>query len=347
MPMSRITQRLLDWYDAHARSLPWRAPKGVRPDPYRVWLSEVMLQQTTVQAVMPRFERFLARWPTVEALAAAPREAVLDEWAGLGYYARARNLHACAQTIAGEHGGRFPSEVESLRKLPGIGAYTAAAIAAIAFDRPVAAVDGNVERVIARLDAIETPLPKAKAEIAARAQALVAPRRAGDFAQAMMDLGATVCTPSRPQCLICPLQSDCAAHAAGTQERYPIKPKKSPRPVRRALVFWAEAEGRVLLRRRPERGLLGGMLELPSSPWQPKAEFDARSALDHAPFAANWRLLGLQASHTFTHFHLELDLAATRCAKPVKAAAGEWAPIESLERLPTVMRKVARMAQSG
>jgi len=347
MPMSRITQRLLDWYDIHARSLPWRAPRGVRPDPYRVWLSEIMLQQTTVRAVTPRFERFLERWPDVGALAAAAREEVLDAWAGLGYYARARNLHACAQTVAGEHGGRFPEEAAGLRKLPGIGPYTAAAIAAIAFGRPVAAVDGNVERVIARLDAIETPLPKAKAEISERTQALVPDRRAGDFAQAMMDLGATVCTPSRPQCLICPLRTDCAAHAAGEVERFPIKPAKVQRPVRRALAFWAEANGLVLLRRRPERGLLGGMLELPSSPWEAKAEFDARSAMDHAPFAADWRLLGRQATHTFTHFHLELDLAATTCAGPMREAAGEWAPLDSLERLPTVMRKAAQLAQEG
>jgi len=344
-PTHTPAERLLAWYDAHGRSLPWRAPRGERPDPYRVWLSEVMLQQTTVRAVMARFERFLTRWPTVEALAAAEREAVLDEWAGLGYYARARNLYKCAQIVASEHGGQFPRDIEALQRLPGIGPYTAAAIAAIAFDAPVAAVDGNVERVIARYKAIETPLPEAKPDIHDATQALLPESRAGDFAQALMDLGAGVCTPARPNCLLCPWRSDCAAHGAGLEERYPQKAAKRAKPTRRALAFWVSDGEQVLLRRRAERGLLGGMLEVPSSPWAPREEFDLDAAFAHAPVAADWRLLTGEVRHSFTHFHLELRLAAAQGAAPPAETADQlWLPLDELERLPTLMRKAARFA---
>jgi len=345
-PGGTFSQRLLAWYDGHARALPWRAPPGERADPYRVWLSEIMLQQTTVRAVTPRFQEFVERWPTVEALAAAERDAVLDAWAGLGYYARARNMHACAQAVVAEHCGRFPEAAAELERLPGIGPYTAAAIAAIAFDRPAAAVDGNVERVIARLFAIATPLPAAKTEIRTHAERLVPHHRPGDFAQAMMDLGATVCTPSRPNCLLCPVRAGCAAHAAGAQERYPVKAAKAARPTRRAVVFWAEADERVLLRRRPASGLLGGMLEIPSSPWQPRETFDQTAALAHAPLEADWTLTGRSVRHTFTHFHLELDLAIARRARRLHVEDGDWMAFEALDRLPSVMRKAARLARS-
>ena len=261
--------RLLAWYDRHRRTLPWRAPAGRRADPYVVWLSEIMLQQTTVATVGDYFRRFVERWPTIEALAAAPIDEVLSAWAGLGYYARARNLHACALAVAGPHGGRFPTEEAALLALPGIGAYTAAAIRAIAFDQPASAVDGNVERVIARLFAIETPLPDAKTEIKARAARLVPAERAGDYAQAMMDLGATVCTPRNPRCVICPLMANCKARKLGLAEDLPRRAPKALKPTRRGLAFvLARKDGAILLRKRPPKGLLGGMDEVPSSPWR-------------------------------------------------------------------------------
>ena len=262
---------LLAWYDRHARKLPWRVgPKerarGVQPDPYRVWLSEIMLQQTTVAAVKPYFDAFIARWPDVAALATAPREEVMKTWAGLGYYARARNLHACAEAVMRDHGGRFPETAAGLKALPGIGEYTAAAVAAIAFDEPVAVVDGNIERVIARLFAIDTPLPAAKKEIRARQQEMTPQARAGDYAQAMMDLGAAICTPKRPACALCPLVEACVAHARGEEETYPVKAEKAVRPTRHGLAFVAiRADGAVLLRRRPDKGLLGGMAEVPEA----------------------------------------------------------------------------------
>ncbi len=336
--------RLLAWYDRARRDLPWRALPGERADPYRVWLSEVMLQQTTVEAVRPRFLRFLAEWPSLEALAAAPLEAVLDHWAGLGYYARARNLHHCAQIVVKAHGGRFPEDPDALRRLPGIGAYTAAAIAAIAFDRPVAAVDGNVVRVLARRYGIATPLPAAKREIAARAGELVPRRRAGDFAQALMDLGAMVCIPRAPDCAACPWAAGCVAHREGAPERYPVKAPRRDKPTRRGLAFWLEAEGAVLVRRRPARGLLGGMLELPSSPWVEAGELDRDAALAHAPVAAAWQWHGRPIRHSFTHFHLELALATARLERR-PPLAGLWLPRGAvMDRLPTVMRKLARAA---
>ncbi|HKY95945.1 MAG TPA: A/G-specific adenine glycosylase, partial [Kiloniellales bacterium] len=264
-----VAPRLLAWYDRARRSLPWRAPPGRAADPYRVWLSEIMLQQTTVEAVKPYFERFVAEFPSLEALAAAPLERVLELWAGLGYYARARNLHACAQAVVQRHAARFPEDEAALRALPGIGDYTAAALLAIAFDRPAAPVDGNWERVVARLFAVEAPLPAAKPELRRLAQGLVPRRRAGDFAQAMMDLGATVCTPAKQRCLLCPLSELCAAHRRGIAEALPARVPKAERPVRHGWIFHlARPDGALLLRRRPPQGLLGGMMELPGTPWR-------------------------------------------------------------------------------
>jgi A/G-specific adenine glycosylase len=257
---------LLAWYDLHHRKLPWRAPPGQRADPYRVWLSEIMLQQTTVKMVAPYYARFLARWPDLAALAAAPLDDILKNWAGLGYYARARNLHACARVVAERHGGEFPASEAELRALPGIGAYTAAAIAAIAFEAFATPVDGNIERVIARLYAVETPLPAAKPEISRLARALTPPRRAGDFAQAMMDLGATICTPKNPTCALCPWNQCCVAQAQGEAETYPRRVPKREGDLRRGAAFVARrADGFILMRTRPEKGLLGGMTEVPTT----------------------------------------------------------------------------------
>jgi A/G-specific adenine glycosylase len=337
--------RLLAWYDRHRRTLPWRAPPGDRTPPYLVWLSEIMLQQTTVATVGDYFHRFVKRWPTVEALAAAPLDAVLSAWAGLGYYARARNLHACANAVVADHGGHFPEDEASLLALPGIGRYTAAAIRAIAFDRPASAVDGNVERVIARLYAIETPLPDAKIEIAARAAELVPQQRAGDYAQAMMDLGATVCTPRNASCVICPLMKGCRACAQGIAEALPRRAPKADKPTRRGLAFvLMRRDGAVLLRKRPAKGLLGGMDEVPSSAWR-EGKLSLDEALKEAPVPANWKVLEGGIRHTFTHFHLELAIARAIAATSglARLAPGtDWVTVDKMtERaLPTVMRKV-------
>jgi len=342
-PQPSFSSRLLAWYDRHRRRLPWRARAGERPDPYRVWLSEVMLQQTTVAAVGLRFERFLARWPTVEALAAAPLDDVLAEWAGLGYYARARNLHACARAVAADHAGVFPATPAGLAALPGVGPYTAAAVAAIAFDVPVAAVDGNVERVIARHRAIATPMPKAKDEIRAQAAALVPARRAGDFAQALMDLGATICAPRNAACLACPVSVDCRGRAAGDPLRFPVKAAKAERPRRYGAVYWVEdGEGRVLLRRRPEKGLLGGMLEVPGGPWTAAPEAVP------PPVTASWRRLPAPVEHTFTHFHLTLAVYRAAAAVAALPSGGDWRLVARADlaaaALPSVMRKVVATA---
>jgi A/G-specific adenine glycosylase len=337
MPPARA---LLDWYDRHRRAMPWRARPGERPDPYRVWLSEIMLQQTTVAAVAPYYERFLARFPDMHALARAPEDSVMQAWAGLGYYARARNLHACAKAVA--DAGAFPDSIDALRALPGIGPYTAAAIASIAFAIPVVPVDGNVERVAARIFAIADPLPAAKPAIAAAAQRLGADpdarARPADFTQALFDLGATICTPTSPACALCPWRTACAAHAQGIAETLPRKAPKRPRPLRHGAHFWlTDAQGHVLLRRRPPRGLLGGMAELPGTPWRntpwPEAE-----ALAHAPMPAAWRPAG-RATHGFTHFELAIDLYAAQV--PAIAAEGFTRPATALadEALPSVMRK--------
>ena len=336
---------LLAWYDRHRRDLPWRAPPGSRPDPYRVWLSEIMLQQTTVATVGPYFDRFVARWPDIHALAAASLDAVLHAWQGLGYYARARNLHACAQAVVARHGGDFPDDKAALRALPGIGDYTAAAIAAIAFDRGEAAVDGNVERVMARLYAEREPLPAAKPRLKAHAAALVPSARSGDFAQALMDLGALICTPRRPRCVLCPWRDDCAARALGIADELPVPAAKPERPLRRGVAFWLErADGAVLLRRRPEDGLLGGMIELPSTPWRAGA-WPLAEALAAAPAAADWDALPGIVEHGFTHFRLELALVAATTADDI---VGIWArPGEFKDyALPTLTKKLVRHALS-
>lgn len=337
---------LLAWYDVHRRDLPWRAPAGVRPDPYHVWLSEIMLQQTTVPAVGKYYRDFLRRWPRVEDLAAAPQDDVLAAWAGLGYYARARNLHRAAKRIAEELGGRFPTTAEALKALPGIGAYTAGAIAAIAFDQPEAAVDANAERVIARLFAIETPLPAAKVEIRARTQSLVPPQRAGDFAQALMDLGAALCSPKRPACNRCPWQQSCIAHARGIAEDLPRKAAKKARPLRRGAAFVAhDGEGAVLLEQRPEKGLLGGMWQPPQGPWGSQFPSDAE-ARAQAPFPADWRRQPGLVRHVFTHFELEVQVYV---AAAVRRSPGTWVPCDRLDAvaLPTVMRKIIAHALDG
>jgi A/G-specific adenine glycosylase len=337
--------RLLTWYDRHRRTLPWRAPPGARTPPYLVWLSEIMLQQTTVATVGDYFHRFVKRWPTVEVLAAAPLDEVLSAWAGLGYYARARNLHACANAIVREYGGHFPEDEASLLALPGIGRYTAAAIRAIAFDLPASAVDGNVERVVSRLCAIETPLPDGRIAIAARAAGLVPQARAGDYAQAMMDLGATVCTPRNPGCVICPLLEGCLGRARGIAEELPRRAPRSDKPTRRGLAFvLMRRDGAVLLRKRPARGLLGGMDEVPSSAWR-EGELSVADALREVPVPANWKVLEGGIRHTFTHFHLELTIARAVAATSglARLAPGtDWVTVDRMaERaLPTVMRKV-------
>ncbi|MBV9862525.1 MAG: A/G-specific adenine glycosylase [Alphaproteobacteria bacterium] len=330
---------LLAWYDRHRRILPWRAPPGEAAIPYRVWLSEVMLQQTTVATVALYFDRFVARWPTVSALAEASLDEVLHQWQGLGYYARARNLHDCARAVVARHGGQFPDDVAALRELPGIGAYTAAAIAAIAFDRQSAAVDGNVERVMARLYAVRQPLPEAKLHLKTLAAALVPQNRAGDFAQALMDLGATICTPRRPRCVLCPWRADCAAAAFGIAEVLPAPSAKPERPQRYGVVFWlTRADGALLLRRRPERGLLGGMIDLPSTPWR-AAPWSSAEALPAAPAALAWMPLPGTVRHGFTHFRLELVLMA---ATVTDMRDGLWVHLRNLgdHALPTLTKKI-------
>ncbi len=344
-PDPAAIRRLLDWYDRHARALPWRVAPGRRgaPDPYHVWLSEVMLQQTAVATVDAYFRAFVARWPTLPALAAAELDAVLHAWQGLGYYARARNLHRCANLLVGRHDGRFPETEAGLRALPGIGPYTAAAIAAIAFARPATVVDGNVERVVARLFAVATLLPAAKAELRRLAATWTPRTRPGDFAQAMMDLGATVCTPRAPDCGSCPLADTCAAHAAGIAGELPRRTPRKPRATRHGVAFWAvRPDGAVLLRRRLDRGLLGGMMEIPSTDWRrrPWSQAEAREA---APVAADWRVLPGVVHHGFTHFRLRLKVMAGRADD---RAAGLWCPPDrfSDHALPTLMKKVVRHA---
>ncbi|HEX5932203.1 MAG TPA: A/G-specific adenine glycosylase [Methyloceanibacter sp.] len=347
-----IAAALLAWYARERRELPWRAAPGETADPYRVWLSEIMLQQTTVKAVIPRYAAFLRQWPDVKALATAELGQVLAAWAGLGYYARARNLHACARAVVEQHGGGFPESAAELRKLPGIGDYTAAAIAAIAFGKRATAVDGNIERVVARLFAVTTPLPEAKAEIRALAETLTPAERAGDFAQAMMDLGATICTPRRPACALCPLRPECRGFADGVAEALPYREEKRERPTRRAAAFVAlRPDGAVLLRKRPLKGLLGGMLETPSSPWE-EARPNGKLLGQYAPLEADWRKLPGLVQHSFTHFHLELTVYRAdvgRSAKPKRAAVPElcgFVARRDLARaaLPSVMRKVLNHA---
>jgi len=335
---------LLAWYDRHRRVLPWRARKGEVPDPYKVWLSEIMLQQTTVKAVAPYYARFVSRWPTIEALAHASLDDVLRAWAGLGYYARARNLHACARVVATEHGGVFPVEMSALRALPGVGDYTAAAVAAIAFDGPAVPVDGNVERVVTRLFAVEEQMPAAKPRVKELAASLLPLLRAGDFAQALMDLGATICSPKRPACALCPWNDVCVANARGDQETFPRKVPKREGQLRRGAAFVVlRADGRLLLRQRPDKGLLASMTEVPGSDWA--QDFDEAKAHKAAPRlnGAKWRRVPGIVRHVFTHFPLELAVFMTAIARGSAAPKGmRWVTIETLgnEALPNVMRKV-------
>ena len=333
-----IAAHLLGWYDANARDLPWRAPPGANaPDPYRVWLSEVMLQQTQVASARPYFEKFVSRWPDFASLAAADDAELMAAWAGLGYYARARNLLACAREVAAI--GELPATEAELLKLPGVGGYTAAAIAAIAFGRRAVVVDANVERVVARLFAVEEPLPGAKKRIHALTDSVTPDARAGDFAQAMMDLGSTICTARAPRCLLCPLRPDCEGFASGNPEAFPVKAAKTPKPQRHGTMFWLTRGDRVLLVRRPARGLLGGMRALPTGPWA-----DTPSGLEGAPAPAAWRMLDETAAHGFTHFNLQLALAAAEAGEH-ETPPGEWWPIEEIESagLPTVFAKAARI----
>ncbi len=347
-PVDREALRsaLLAWYDAQARDLAWRISPaarraGVRSDPYRVWLSEVMLQQTTVPHATPYFLGFTQRWPTVSDLAAVEDGELMAAWAGLGYYARARNLLACARAVAGEHGGVFPDTEEGLRALPGVGAYTAAAVAAIAFDRAANVVDGNVERVMARLFAVEAPLPDAKPELKALAGELVTGERPGDWAQALMDLGATVCKPKAPLCDRCPISAWCAAFRSGAPETYPRKTKKAERPRRHGVAYVLTRGDAVALVRRPPKGLLGGMLGLPTSDWRGQPFSDAE-AVAAAPVPAPWRNLGA-VEHVFTHFALTLRVFVARADEDRPDFV--WTPREGLLALPSVFLKAARAAE--
>lgn len=335
---------LLDWYDRHRRRLPWRPPAGERVDPYRVWLSEIMLQQTGVKTVGPYFEKFLARWPDVAALGRASQDDVLRMWAGLGYYSRARNLHACAVAVLRDHGGVFPDTEEGLRKLPGIGPYTAAAIGAIAFDIRTMPVDGNIERVVSRLYAVEDPLPQAKPRIQELASTLLGPSRAGDSAQALMDLGSSICTPKKPACALCPINEECLARARGDQETFPRKAPKKSGELRRGAAFVVTRGDELLVRTRPEKGLLGGMTEVPGSTWL-AGQYD-KAALSEAPVLktiSRWHRKAGVVTHVFTHFPLELAVHTATVPALTRAPAGmRWVPIATLadEALPNVMRKV-------
>jgi len=361
-----LSTRLLAWYDIHRRVLPWRAPQGKRADPYRIWLSEIMLQQTTVQAVGNYYRKFLTLWPDVTALANARQDEVLAAWAGLGYYARARNLHAAAKVVAQEMGGKFPATAEALRALPGVGGYTSAAIAAIAYDEKQAAMDANAERVIARFYAVETPMPKAKAELHVLCSALV-PERAGDFVQALMDLGSAICTSKRPACGNCPWTDDCQARKRGIQESLPVKAPKMARPLKRGAAFVVrDKSGAVLLVKRPDKGLLASMLEPPLGPWTEDFPSTAK-AQKQAPFTAKWTKRPGIVRHGFTHFELEIEIYVAEVGKhpPMSwpglprpsmktnqmdgrlkgghdKVSARWVPLHELPNvaLPTVMRKI-------
>ncbi len=341
---------LLDWYDHHARKMPWRVSPadrkaGVAPDPYRIWMSEIMLQQTTVATVKDYFRKFTGRWPTVYDLANAADEDVMAAWAGLGYYARARNLLKCARVVANDLGGTFPSRIDDLLKLPGVGPYTAAAVASIAFDQRATVVDGNVERVMARMYDIHTPLPAAKPELTECADSLTPARRPGDYAQAVMDLGATICTPKNPACGICPWRSPCLARVEGTAAQLPKKTPKKPKPIRLGTVYIAKrVDGAYLLERRPDKGLLGGMLGWPGSDWT------EGEVPDHSvPIRAEWKEIPAEARHTFTHFHLRLSVKTALVPMDRTPSIGEFVtlPDFSPSDLPTVMRKAFDLTSGG
>lgn len=336
---------LLAWYDAEGRTLPWRIrpedrAAGKIPDPYAVWLSEIMLQQTTVPHGTPYWHKFLAEFPTVTDLANAEREHVLGLWAGLGYYARARNLHKCAQIIRDEHQGEFPKTEAELLKLPGIGAYTAATIAAICFDEATNIVDGNVERVISRIFAVETSLPKGRSQLRRLARVLADPSRPGDYGQALMDLGATVCTPRSPSCLLCVWQKNCAAYKAGTQTDYPKKTPKKKLPIRYGTVFVAQWDNKVLVETRPDKGLLGGMIGLPGSEWTT----DPVDGITDAPLPAKWQPIEGYVKHVFTHFELRLTVHTAQV--DAKGSNQNWADEATQKRLPTVFKKALKAAKT-
>lgn len=347
---SILTAELLIWYDRHARIMPWRVgpherAQGILPDPYRIWLSEVMLQQTTVAAVRDYFLRFTTRWPTVSDLAAAEDGDVMAEWAGLGYYARARNLLKCARAVVADHGGIFPADHDQLLALPGIGPYTAAALSAIAFDLPETVVDGNVERVIARLHDVHTPLPAAKTELTDLARRLTPAKRPGDYAQAIMDLGATLCTPRNPACGICPWRPDCAARLAGTATDLPKKTPRKPKPIRQGIAYIARrVDGAILLERRPDKGLLGGMLGWPGSDWVDSSE---ATPDPNPPIRAEWKTCDGEARHTFTHFHLRLTVKTALVPMERHPTRGTFLTDAEfdLSDLPTVMRKAFDLTQ--
>ena len=360
LAFNRATQRamtqpfkaedLLEWYDVTARRLPQEGKVGVLPDPYHVWLSEIMLQQTTVAAVKSYYEKFIDIWPDVHELAASPLEDVMKAWAGLGYYSRARNLHACAQVVVAEYGGQFPQTAAELSNLPGIGAYTSAAIAAIAFQQPIAVVDGNIERVFTRLVAIETPLPAAKEQVRTTKQAVLPKSRPGDFAQGLMDLGATICTPKRPACALCPVKQACLAYEKYDPEHFPVKAPKKAKPNRRGAAFvYRDGAGRILLEKRGDTGLLAKMTQVPTTPWS--ASKDGETDVSAAPFGAGqggWLSHGI-ARHVFTHFQLELEIYST-CARDLILDDGQWWCDEDAlgdEALPTVMKKAIETAIPG
>lgn len=351
-----IAPKLLAWYDRHHRILPWRVTpaehnKGVRADPYRIWLSEVMLQQTTVEAVKAYFLKFTSLWPDVQALANASEDDILRGWAGLGYYSRARNLKKCANMVVSAFNGAFPASVERLKQLPGIGDYTAAAIAAIAFDIPAAVVDGNVERVVSRLFTIKTAIPQANTEIRTTTQLLTPPSRPGDFAQAMMDLGATICTPKKPACILCPLNDNCMALKEGEPEIYPVKAPKKARPIRYGAAFIpVSPEGHVYLRKRADKGLLGGMSEVPNSDWvqvenDPHENITGLTSVALAPFPAQWQAIG-SITHIFTHFELRLSVYKAHVTSVPPSNNGWWVAADMLggEALPTVFKKTISAA---
>lgn len=345
--IASLQQAVLAWYDDNRRALPWRALPGERADPYRVWLSEVMLQQTTVATVRQRYARFLERWPAIQDLAAAPLDDVLHEWQGLGYYARARNLHKCAQAVASEHGGQFPPSLDALRALPGVGEYTAAAIASIAFALPAAPVDANVERVAARLAAIAEPLPAAKPLIRQAAVHLEPPARPGDWAQALMDLGTAICSPRAPKCLMCPARAHCQGHQAGIAETLPRNAPKKVRPLRRGVVYWLErSDGAVLLRQRPPKGMLGGLWEFPSAGWDTKSAIAADDPAI-AALANTWTALNEPVRHGFTHYELELTVQRGIWTGKEPPDGTIWALPSAFSdyALPTLMKKVVALVR--
>ena len=345
--MRELSDDLLAWYDRHARDLPWRISPaaraaGARPDPYRIWLSEVMLQQTTVAAVREYFHKFTTIWPSVQDLAAAADADVMAAWAGLGYYARARNLLKCARVVTEEHDGQFPDTFDALLKLPGVGPYTAAAIAAIAFDRPATVLDGNVERVMARMHDIHDPLPGVKPQLMTLATTFTPAQRPGDYAQAVMDLGATICTPRNPACGICPWRDPCAARKAGTAPDLPRKSPKKAQPVRHGIAYVVRRpDGAWLLETRPESGLLGGMLAFPTTDWSDDPQPDP-------PIAADWTDAGTEARHTFTHFHLRLRILTATVPQDTDPIRGTFLPHHEFRpaALPTAMRKVFDLAHA-